>query len=724
MMSRAHASLLAAALAAGLAWAGLAWCQDPAPAVAEAPWLQSITQPLAIGDAEGVALCQALHEGLRQGRVPATGIAGLPGADRPRAIALSWSDGRSAARTCFGMGPDAASALEQACRKALESTPSPRGLRWLKVDIVQRGQAVSNFSPRQSRLPLPSLIGLSFGPVAGFDFLPEQLMAWEMVDPSGQLRVHAISERVLGQEVGRYRSTTERLQDLGRWTAITSFTGGQRVCLFETASFGHDGTQAWPLFRGHRLYENVTAAELRGMALEVGERLLGMCGPDGLFASALPEWELGKTQGAMPRDYALALLALVRLHQATGEAGYLKAAERVAPRLVSAVRRYGRAPVAGCLPEMQDLPGSQGVVAQAQITSTLTNALAVVALCELSEALRSEAYHPALALLAQHLILQLQPGGTVVSAREFPSLDLCPELGGEASGAVLLAMASLYGSAAREAFLGHAQALAGGLLQHRLQPAGMDDLPRDAWLLEGLDRLFTFSRDEALVASAERLALAALLDQSRDAAFPDGYGAVAGDVSACAAADRSRLLAVAARLLHDRGRSEAAAALLAEVRPYVLFQLQSRLTPAEVLYLATPADYLGLFRDHVLDIGIDLRGQATQVLSLLALSGELQRRGLDAFPADLAVERTLAAARARPADSTGFLTPGLAASAAMEGPGQVIQFRDVSQGILTIRPRGAKGGPGDDGSPFVPVRPVEPGQTTPPPGRTGRPARR
>lgn len=721
-MSRTHAGLVMATLAAALAWAGLAWGQAPSGA-AETLWLQAITQPLAISDADGVALCQALHEGLRQGSVPVTGIGALPGADGPRALALSWSDGHNAARTCFGMGPNAAAALEQACRKALDSTPSPRALRWLKVDIVQQGQAVANFSPRQSHLPLPSLIGLSFGPVAGFDFLPEQLMAWEMVDPSGQLAVHAISERVLGQEVGRYRSATERLQDLGRWTAITSFTGGQRVCLFETRSFMHDGTQAWPLFRGHRLYGNATADDLRAMALETGNRLLEMCGPTGLFASALPEWELGKTPGAMPRDYALAILALVRLHQATGEAAYLKAAERAAPRLAAAVRPYGRTPVAGCLPEMQDIAASRGVVAQAQITSTLTNALAVVALCELSEPLHTESFHPVLAVLAQHLILQLQPDGTVVSAREFPTLDLCPELGGEASGAVLLAMASLYGCVAREVFLGHAQAVAGGLQRHRLQPAEMDELPRDVWLLEGLDRLFTFSRDESLVASAERLALAALLDQSRDVAFPDGYGAVAGELSALPAADRSRLLAVAARLLRDRGRSEAASTLLAEVRPYVLFQLQSRLTPAEALYLATPTAYLGLFRDHVLDIGLELRGQATQILSLLALSGELQRHGLSAFPADLAVDRTLAAARAQADGATRFLTPGLAAGAAMEGPGQTIEFRDVSQGILTIRPRGAKGGRGDDRSPFVPVRPVEP-EAPVPPGPGGRPTRR
>lgn len=485
---------LLAALGASPCGAQDAGLQKATTLAAGAPmetlWLQDIRTPLVLSEADGAALCQAVYAGLRQGAIPDTAIGSLTGAGSPRAIFLSWSDGTAAARSCIGMGSTATEALQNACRKAVESTPSPRQMAWLKLDIVQHGEAVSNFSPRDSRLPLPSLIGLSFGPAAGFDFLPEQLVAWDVVNPNYQISVHYVTERVLGQEYGRYHSDAEKLRDLSRWSAITGFTGGQKACLFETQPFFCDGTRVTPLFRGHPLYENVSVDELRQAAVAAGDRLVAMCGETGLFECALPEWELGKPKGPVARDYAVAVMALVRLHQATGEVRYLKAAERAGRCLASAVRTYGGTPKAGCLPELETIAEAQGVVAEARITSTATNALAVAALCELSEAARTTDFHPALALLAQHLVLQLQPGGTVLGAREFPSQALRPSADDvAAAGTVLLAFTELYSAVAREAFLNHAKTVATALRRTTLAAAEMDGLPRDVWLMEALDRL-------------------------------------------------------------------------------------------------------------------------------------------------------------------------------------------------------------------------------------------
>lgn len=676
-------------------------------------WLQDIKTPLGLSAADGMALCQALYAGLRQGTLPATDVSALQGADSPRAVFLSWSDGKTAARVCLGMGATAEEALQSACRRALESKPSPRHLVWLKLDLVQHGEAVTNFNPRDSRLPLPSLIGLSFGPAVGFDFLPEHLLAWDMVSSTGQINVHHVTERVIGEEYGRYLSDTERLRDLGRWTAITSFTGGQKVCLFESQSFFHDGTRCLPLFRGHALYENVSVEELRQAAGAAGDHLAEMCGESGLFECDLPEWELGKPKRAVARDYAVAVMALVRLHQATGEGRYLKAAERAGRCLAAAVRPYGGTPKAGCLPETQILPGPEGVIAEAQITATTTNALTVAALCELSEAAKTEAFHPALALLAQHLVLQLQPDGSVIGTREYPSQALRPAATDTAAaGAALLAFTELYASVAREVFLTHAKAVAGALRRTALAAAEMEALPRDVWLMEGLDRLFTFTRDESLCEPVERLALAGLLDQTRDVDFPDGYGAVADQPSALPAADRSRLMAVGARLLHDMGRTAGTDTLLGEARPFVLFQMQTRITPADALYLSAPPRYLGLFRDHVLDVGLELRGQAAQILSLLALAREMERLGRNNLPEDLAVQKSLGAARDLAGRWPRYLTPAVAGTAQAE-PGRAVEFRNAAREMLTIRPRspedakGTKGAKGRKTSPFVPVQPVK-----------------
>jgi hypothetical protein len=674
---------------------------------ASGAWFQDIQTALTITDADGATLCRTVYRALQRGDAPDAALDALPGADQPRAFFLSWTDGKTSARSCIGVGLSASAALRDACRRAAACKPSPKSMVWLKLDIVQHGEGVAGFGVRASRLPLPSLVGLTFGPGAGFEFLPEQLVAWDMVDPLNQLSVHYITERVIGQERGRYLSDQEELSEVGRWTTLSTYSGGQKVCLFETQSYFCDGTSCVPLFRGHPLYDNVTVEDLRQAATEAGDRLVQYCNDQGVFESALPEWELGKPAEPEPHDYALALLALVRLHQATGEARYLKTAARVADCLAATIVPYGGTPAAGCLPELEDVEAKAGVEARARLTLTATNALAVAALCEFSAAAKTTAYHAALAGLAQHLVLQLQSDGSVLEAREFPSQALGPVTGAQPAAAVLLAFTRLYETVAREVFLTHAKTVAAYLRKTSLDTAEMDSLPRDVWLMEALDPFFTFTRDASLKDVVGRLALAAVLDQSRAVAFPDSYGAVGDQLSALPAADRSRLLAVGAGLLRDMGQTESAASLLGDARPFVLFQMQTRMTPPTTMYLPEPGQYLGLFRDHVLDIGFELRGQATQILSALSLARALDRLGLTTFPDDLAVQKSLTAARAAVTRWPRYLTPALAGRAAQAEPGQRVEFRDGGTQMLTVRPRTGKGKLRKNESPFVPIEPIK-----------------
>jgi hypothetical protein len=225
--------------------------------------------------------------------------------------------------------------------------------------------------------------------------------------------------------------------------------------------------------------------------------------------------------------------------------------------------------------------------------------------------------------------------------------------------------------------------------------------------MEALDRLFTFTRDASLKEPVGRLALAAVLDQSRTVDFPDGYGAVADRPSALPAADRSRLIATGARLLHDMGQTEGIDDLLGDARPFVLFQLQTRITPPTAMYLPEPGSYLGLFRDHVLDVGFELRGQAGEILSLLSLVRVLECRGRNNLPEELGVQKSLGEARELARRWPRYLTPALAATAAQAAPGQAVEFRAGGSQTLTVRPREGKGKRRKNESPFVPIEPTQ-----------------
>ena len=89
-------------------------------------WLQDIKTPLGLSAADGMALCQALYAGLRQGTLPATDVSALQGADSPRAVFL-WSDGKTAARLSghgrHGRGGPAERLPQSAGEQAIAATP-------------------------------------------------------------------------------------------------------------------------------------------------------------------------------------------------------------------------------------------------------------------------------------------------------------------------------------------------------------------------------------------------------------------------------------------------------------------------------------------------------------------------------------------------------------------------------------------------------------------------
>ncbi|MBN2451783.1 MAG: hypothetical protein JXR77_15450 [Lentisphaeria bacterium] len=672
-------AILALAVSAAL------WAQDPvrqsapvsAPGSLGEPWFQDIQEPLAWTREAGQALCRSVFDGLRNRSLPATALGSFPGGMAPRAVFLSWSDGQTTARSAFGVGESAETALAQAFDRALSAGAGGGSAAWVKVDVVQHAEATGGFVTRESRLPLPSLLGLTFGPATTFVFLPEQLVAWNMVDPMHRLTIHHISERLLAEH---------DWQRAGRWLAVANYTGGQRICLFETESFFCAGGVAVPLFRGHPLYDNPTVTELLAAARAAGDRIADYCRKDGTFQCDLPEWEPGRTGPASPADQALAVLALVRLHRATGEKTYLEAAIRAAGSLARNIRPYGTSPRAGCLPEPEEVEDSGGVVGAREITKLSSNALVLTALCEVSEALGDGSLEVPLAMLARHLALQMQPDGTMVGSRRLPSHKVGGVAEADAVGTAVLALAQLYGAVARPTFLAQAERACTRLRTQILDTVAMEGLPRDAWTLEALDRIFTFTRDRTLGTTVQRLAMAALLDQNREPDILDEYGAVGTHPSATVAADRTRLLAVAAALLHDLGQRDAATNLLAEMRPYLLYQLQARIEPASAMYLPRPAEAVGLFRDHLRDYGFALRGQASQVLSLLALTRTLQSTERETLPEDLQVAKSLNRARAAATRFPRYLSPRLAATAASPVATRGVEYHEAGSETFTIVP--------------------------------------
>jgi len=576
----------------------------------ESRWLGHITKPVELSGSDWAELTSAVYAGLQNGRLAESLPAPAAADDGVRAVFLSSSTGADSATVFLGVGVGLREAVRTAFDRAAAALEPGVPVRWLKLDVVQYALPVLDFHIHRSPLPQPSLLGIAFEPFRRVALLPEQLVARDLTDAHGRLVVHGVGEQL---------AATERLSDALVWSKISAFRGGVPVYLFECESTFHDGQQCIPLFRGHRVYRDFGVTDLVSAATRAGDFMVRWCTETGEFAVPLAEWHTGPDGTPLLRDDAGAALALLALYKRTERRSFLTAAESIVTRLQGAIRPYALDPKAGCIVEYR-------------LSSLDTNALAILAILALRQTTHDGRFDTALKSMSRYVLHQLQPGGEFIHDRAYPSGNIQSDISLSASALAVHTLVELYEATARPVFMTAAKRGMDGLIASDVEGRGMAELPHDEWFLSAVDSLFTYTRDASLVRLVERVALSIVSTQTQTPDFPDLLGSVNQHPSATTAARRTRALARAAELLLDTGRDQAAEGLLGQIRLSLAFQLQAQLDPPSAMYLSRPDAYIGAFRDHVLDYGLTLHCQYTQILSLLDVAAAVEKLPSRALP--------------------------------------------------------------------------------------------
>lgn len=643
---------------------------EPAPAVPAGPWFDEVARPIPLALPHGTALCRVAWAELRNGK---SALAAASTGGAMRAVFLSWSDGTKSANVVFGIGDGPVNGL----RAALDKIPADRfpggQLRWVKVDVVQdtfmiphvnradeaedeeAALAASGYFARENALPLPSLVGIAFSPSSQIAILPDQLLGLGMTDPKNRLVADPYAAWLVDQG---------RKPDLRIWNLISVLSTPQRLCLFETqAWFTDNGRDCVPLYRGHRLYDDVSPGEIEAIIATTAQRLAEVINEKGRETAPFPEW-IGLPKGRIRTfDAALTALALAQAaHYAEDKPDILAAGDHLAQALVKRLKPMNDGSGSYCLVEQdenEEDEAAANVQASWRRVRLGTNALCALALCALAEHGETARYDAPLGGLARFLLAQRQPGGVFVGQRRWPGGGLTDVVDPTGSALAVCALQALHEKTKlpvfREAAVEGFEAL---LPSAAKRP--MEELSQDEWFLRAADRCFTYQWDDRYIQQAQRFALAAVAEQIREPVVPDSFGDVPSRPSATAASTRSGLIAVAARLVHDGGRQDAAREMMLEARPSLLAQLQGRMTAPEAMYLAEPTRYLGFFRDHVQGIGFDLQCQYAQLLSLCEVARTMKHLHLGSLrdpqsAASKRIDELLLAARTKATTYPQFL---------------------------------------------------------------------
>lgn len=597
-------AVLAAALGGGAAEPER---RDPTSPI----WFDQLRSAAPVSATDGLALVTCIASALARNATPQHQefpAAVQADTTAPRMLFLTIGDGRRPSCVVFGAGLGLPEAGQFAVERLLPHVADFSRPLWVKLDVVQLVLPPVVLSPDSNISGFErSLQGLALDRELGVAFLPEELVAATLVNSEGQPR-----PRNMARYLERRCPSVAAPPGLATATVL-------RARPFTAVGFFHDGTRAVPLYRGHRLFRQLTCAELDAAARAGGAYLTRAIDSTGRFAyKYLPKTDEEPETYNLTR-HAGTLFAMADLLRQTGDHTLRDAVDRGLDYLVAQAKPYG--------PRRRNMV----CLVDGDKIKLGTVALAVVAIVEHASATGDLRHQTVAQRLGHYLLDAQQKDGQFVCQRAYPGGAPLSFVSEYYPGEAVLAFARLHGLDGDTRWLDAAERGAQYLIKVRDKDLSLNALPHDHWLLYALDVLYRARPDPLYLEHALRLAQAIRQTQHRYSPYADYLGGYYDPPRNAPTATRAEGLLAAHRLARDFGRPEEAKAILDAAAWAVSFVLQTQFAPETVLYLGDPGRALGGFRRELTNYEIRIDYVQHSLSALLALRRAMEDDGCAAF---------------------------------------------------------------------------------------------
>jgi len=558
-------------------------------------WFDDLQDSLILTEADRAAIAQFVFSSLL---LPATTTfpESLRQDESPRIAFLSVSDGRSPAFVVWGSDRGLEKTLLGAIAQLSSRLPAEYRPQWLKVDLVQESIAsVRLNSPTPLRLER-SLHGLAFGRNSQIAFLPEELVAANLVDKEQVLQSDNIvayleADRDLAQAFQEIRAN--RQLQLYRFTCTSFFA---------------DGSEVVQLYRGHRLFNDFSTEAILQAARAGGEYLKRALGEDGKFVYNYRAIANTASKKYNILRHAGTIYSLLELYEVTQDEELLASARRAIAYLQT---------------HIQPAPTYLGVgtcVVENGAVKLGGNALAAIALAKYTDVTGDEQHLPAIAQLGRWIeSVRDEDGRFAVHKQFYGEAQATGFRSDYYPGEAILALTRIHALTGEKHWLDTAEAAAQYLIQVRDGGLPNEKLPQDHWLLYGLNELFRQRPNPIYLTHAGRIADAIVQHQNYTPADPDWLGSFQTPPRSNPTATRVEGLCAAYQLAQFSKNTSQLKTLLEAIVLGISFQLQTQIRPEIATYLADPARSLGGFRRSLTDFEVRIDCIQHNLSSLLGL---------------------------------------------------------------------------------------------------------
>lgn len=485
---------------------------------------------------------------------------------RPRIVILSLSNGEQAAKVIIGRGRGIVAATDDAIRRSREPMNRLYDPRWVKIDVVQQASTEPAFQFGGTMALTRASQGVAFPQTTQLAFLPEELVAYSLVDEQRQLR----SEKIVSYLKNDARAL-KRFQRLDATKPVP-------VYWFSTLSFFTDGRKFLGLKNGQRDIASIdSAATAQGVKLGA-EFLANSVNSEGRF---LVTSEPGEALALKYDTYQHAGALLALLHAGEADTGSLDE-DAVGRGLDFLLKRP---------------PENLG---------TLGLGLAIGAKWY---RLRPAAVSlPKLREWADTLLRSQKSDGSFASGEE--------KRAEEFAGAAAYGLWEWFNVDKSTAVLKSTQSAVDFLVARRDRTLPDARLLADRWLARTLAGLYRARKESSYLEHLQRLAGAMIASQNLSAIFPAWHGSFFQPPELLETAKRAAVLCDSYKTVRSFGKDTIAQKLFESIKAASAFQIQNQFLPENVLYVARPDQKLGGFPRNLSDYRISLENVQANVDAL------------------------------------------------------------------------------------------------------------
>lgn len=517
-------------------------------------------------------------------------------------VYLSVSDNSSTrAYVIQGAGETVEAAVNQAISVYLSERPAKFKPKHVKLDIVK---SIKNTDQKQEeawnkhvfKYHDQGVTGIAFGEDFSQAFSPQEIEGYLAVS-----RKKLNTEALTAAAEQRLPAHTVDLEDV------------KTVVTFEVEAYYTDGTETYPLIRGHRTYEELNKEQLaEAIQLTRDNYFKKAVNDKGKFTYIFyPATNFKENKYNILR-HAGSIYAMLEIHEMWPDEELLEKAELAIDFIVDKV-------------EEDSVNGEAAKVLVERDTVKLGgNGLLVVALAKHAKVTGSEKYIPLMQELARWMELtQKDNGDFSIHKQMYTSKEVTDFRSDFYTGEAILALARLYELDHQEKWLDIAEKATEYLVEVAYGGATIDTVTSDHWLMYGINALSQYRTKDSFMSHAVLTAKALIRNQFHGEDYPvewqGGYPPQVGEhpksvPNACKTEGLTNVYA----MLNEEDQ-ELKDQLRNTIRHSLQFQLQLQVRPEKAMYFSKKSLSLGAFHNKFRVI--ELRNDFTQhnISSAIAL---------------------------------------------------------------------------------------------------------